>query len=43
VKDINHAQFVNDTLLLGEESLIIEKNFKEELDAYAAASGSEIS
>jgi hypothetical protein len=43
VKDINHAQFADDTLLLGGESPIIAKKFKEELDAYAAASGSEIS
>jgi ribonuclease HI len=43
VKDINHAQFADDTLLLGGASPIIAKKFKEELDAYAAASGSEIS
>ena len=43
VKDINHAQFMDDTLLLGGAIPIIEKKFKEELDAYAAASGSEIS
>jgi exonuclease III len=42
VKDINHAQFADDTLLLGGASPIIAKKFKEELDAYAAASGSEI-
>jgi hypothetical protein len=43
VKDINHAQFADDTPLLGGASPIIAKNFKEELDAYAAFSGSEIS
>jgi hypothetical protein len=43
VKDINHAQFMDDTLLLGGAIPIIAKKFKEELDAYAAASGSEIS
>jgi hypothetical protein len=42
VKDINHAQFADDTLLLGGASPIIAKKFKEELDAYAEASGSEI-
>jgi hypothetical protein len=42
VKDINHAQFANDTLLLGGASPIIAKKFKEELDAYAEASSSEI-
>jgi ribonuclease HI len=43
VKDINHAQFADDTLLLGGVSPIIAKKFKEELEAYAAVSGSEIS
>jgi ribonuclease HI/exonuclease III len=42
VKDINHAQFADDTLLLGGASPIIAGKFKEELDAYAKASGSEI-
>ena len=43
VKEINHAQFADDTLLLGGASPIIAKKFKEELDAYAAVSGSKIS
>ena len=43
MKDINHAQFADDTLLLGGASPIVAKKFKEELDAYAAVSGSEIS
>ena len=38
VKDINHAQFADDTLLLGGASPIIAKKFKEELDAYATVS-----
>jgi hypothetical protein len=43
VKYINHDQFADDTLLLGGASPIIANFFKEELDAYAAVSGSEIS
>jgi hypothetical protein len=43
VKEINHAQFADDTLLLGGASPIIAKKFKEELEAYATVSGSEIS
>jgi hypothetical protein len=43
VKEINHAQFADNTLLLGGPSLLVAKIFKEELDAYAAVSGSEIS
>jgi hypothetical protein len=43
VKEINHVQFVDDTLLLGGASRLVEKIFKEELDAYAVVSGSEIS
>jgi hypothetical protein len=43
VKEINHAQFVDDTLLLGGASLLVAKRFKEELDAYAAMPRSEIS
>ena len=34
---------MDDTLLLGGASPIIAKKFKEELDAYVAVSGSEIS
>jgi hypothetical protein len=43
VKDINHAQFADDTFLLGGASPIIAKKFKEELDTYEAAFGNEIS
>jgi exonuclease III len=43
VKDMNHAQFADDTLLLGGASSIIAKQFKEELEAYTTVSGSEIS
>jgi hypothetical protein len=43
VKEINHTQFADDTLLLGGASLLVAKRFKEELDAYVAVSGSEIS
>jgi hypothetical protein len=43
MKDINHAQFADDTLLLGGASSIIAKQFKEELEAYTSVSISEIS
>jgi hypothetical protein len=42
VKDINHAQFVNDTLLLGGASTIIACKFKQKLDLYKEDSGSQI-
>jgi hypothetical protein len=42
VKDINHAQFVDDTLLLGGASTIIARKFKQQLDLYKEASGSQI-
>eukprot|EP00253_Pinus_taeda_P008795 PITA_08795 len=42
VKDINHAQFVDDTLLLGGASIISTRSFKKELDIYKEASGSKI-
>jgi hypothetical protein len=42
VKDINHAQFVNDRLLLGRASTIIDRKFKQQLDLYKEASGSQI-
>jgi hypothetical protein len=42
VKEINHAQFADDTLLLGGASPLVARKFKEELDAYATVSGSEI-
>eukprot|EP00253_Pinus_taeda_P030806 PITA_30806 len=34
VKDINHAQFADDTLLLGGASIISARSFKKELDIY---------
>jgi hypothetical protein len=43
VKDINHAQFMDDTLLLGGASVQTTRNFKAELDTYNEISGSEIS
>jgi hypothetical protein len=42
VKDINHAQFVDDTLLLRGASTIIARKFKQQLDLYKEASGSQI-
>jgi hypothetical protein len=42
VKDINHAQFVDDTLLLGGASTIIAHKFKQQLDLYKEASRSQI-
>ena len=35
VKDINHAQFADDTLLFGGASVQTSKKFKKELDSYA--------
>jgi hypothetical protein len=43
VKEINHAQFADDTFLLGGASSLVAKKFKDELDAYTSVSGSEIS
>ena len=43
VKDINHAQFTDDTLLLGGASIISAGFFKRELDIYKEVSGSKIS
>ena len=42
VKDINHAQFADDTLLLGGASPNIVRRFKHDLDLYQEASGSKI-
>jgi hypothetical protein len=39
-KEINHAQFVDDKLLLGGASTLIARKFKQELDLYKEASGS---
>ena len=40
VKNINHAQFADDTILLGGASSISARIFKRELDMYQEASGS---
>jgi hypothetical protein len=40
VRDINHAQFVDDTILLGSASIRSANKFKVELDKYQAISGS---
>jgi len=42
VKDINHAQFADDTLLLGGASINSARSFKKVLDIYKEASGSKI-
>jgi hypothetical protein len=38
IKEINHSQFVDDTLLLGATSTIIEKRFKKTMDQFLSAS-----
>jgi hypothetical protein len=43
VKDINHVQFVDDTLLMGGTSLQTTRKFKNELADYTEISGSVIS
>jgi ribonuclease HI/exonuclease III len=43
VERINHAQFADDTLLLGQANLPTARAFKKELDDYTEISGSEIS
>ena len=42
VKDVNHAHFADDTLLLGVANLNTARNFKIELDYFRNSSGSEI-
>jgi hypothetical protein len=42
VKDINHAQYADDTLLLGGASTTVAKKFKKELDVFTNISGSVI-
>ena len=42
VKEINHAQFVDDTLLLGGASINSSRTFKKELDIYKEVSGNKI-
>jgi len=41
-KDINHALFADDTILLGGASRIIARRFKLEMNRYCNASGSKI-
>ena len=41
-KDINHAQFTDDTIFLGGASQIIAHCFKNEMNRYYHASGSKI-
>jgi hypothetical protein len=43
VKDINHAQFADDTLLMGGASMPTARKFKKELDTYTEVSRSVIS
>jgi len=40
VKDINHAQFADDTLLLGGAGIHSARSFKNELETYIQISGS---
>ena len=42
VREINHAQFADDTLLLGGASIHSAEQFKQELDLYKEVSGSKI-
>jgi len=42
VKDNHHAQFTDDTLLLGWASMITARQFQQELDTYKKVSGSKI-
>ena len=42
VKEINHAQFADNTLLLGGASLLIARHFKQELEIYKQISGIKI-
>jgi hypothetical protein len=42
VKDINHSQFVDDTLLLGVAFAIIARRFKKILDDFLSASWGKI-
>lgn len=42
VKDINHAQFVDDTMLLGGVDTSSASHFKQELETYKQVSGSKI-
>lgn len=42
VKDINHAQFSDDTLLLGGASINSARTFKKELDIYREVSSNKI-
>ena len=41
-KDINHAQFADDMILLGGASHHVERRFKNELGTYCQASGGKL-
>jgi hypothetical protein len=42
VKEINHSQFADDTLLLGSTTIHIAKHFQKFLSAFLAASGGKL-
>lgn len=42
VKDINHAQFADDTLLLGGARILTARRFKKDLEIYNQVSGNKI-
>jgi hypothetical protein len=42
VKEINHSQFADDTLLLGAATTIIAKRFQKVLDSFLSASGGQL-
>jgi hypothetical protein len=42
VKELNHSQFVDDTLLLGADTIIIAKCFHKFLDSFLSASGGKL-
>lgn len=42
VKEINHSQFADDTLLLGAASIIIVNRFQKVLDSFLLASGGKL-
>jgi hypothetical protein len=42
VKEINHSQFADDTLLLGAASVIIANRFQKVLDSFLSASGGKL-
>jgi len=42
IKEINHSQFTNDTLLLGDVSTIIARRFKKTLNKFLSTSRGKI-